>query len=49
MKKLTNSSGYASPEMDIVNVLPMSVLCQSGEGNDATLEDMTENDYPFTF
>lgn len=49
MKKLTNSLGYLSPEMTVVDILPMSVLCQSGEGNNATLEDMTENDYTFTF
>ena len=49
MKKLTNSSGYASPEMTVVDIMPMSVLCMSGEGNNTTLEDMTENDYTFTF
>lgn len=50
MKKLTNSMGYISPETCSIDIMPMSILCQSGEGgSDATLEDMTENDYTFTF
>ena len=49
MEKLTNSLGYTSPEMTVVDIMPMSVLCQSGEGGNVTLEDMTEKDYTFTF
>lgn len=49
MKKLTNAVGYTSPEATFIDVMPMSILCQSGEGSDTTLEDMTENDYTFTF
>ena len=52
MKKLTNAVGYTSPEATFIDVMPMSILCQSGEEGssyDVTLEDMTENDYTFTF
>ena len=52
MKKLKDSVGYICPEMDLIDILPMSILCQSGEGGSSvgtTLEDMTENDYTFTF
>lgn len=52
MNKLTDSMGYISPEATFIDVMPMSILCQSGEGGssyDVTLEDMTENDYTFTF
>ena len=50
MKKLTNHVGYVSPETFEVDMMTMSVLCQSDENSfEATLEDMTENDYTFTF
>ncbi len=48
MKKLTKPVGYISPETTLTDIVPMSVLCQSGESN-TSLEDMTENDYTFTF
>ena len=50
MKKLTNSLGYVCPETNFIDMTPMSVLCQSGEGVSfgVTLEEMTEND-SFTF
>lgn len=40
-----------SPLTDLIDIAPMSVLCQSGEGSNfsTSLEDMTENDYTFTF
>ena len=52
MKQQKNQSGYMSPQTNFIDIAPMSVLCQSqGEGNgfSTSLEDMTENDYTFTF
>lgn len=50
MKTLTNHVGYVSPETVQLDILSMSVLCQSDKDSyDATLEDMTENEYTFTF
>ena len=43
---------YIGPQVQLVDIAPMSVLCQSGEdGNrfSTSLEDMTENDYIFSF
>ena len=52
MKQQKNQSGYTSPQTELIDIAPMSVLCQSqGEGNgfSTSLEDMKENDYTFTF
>ena len=52
MKQQKNQSGYMSPQTQLIDIAPMSVLCQSqGEGNgfSTSLEDMTENDYTFGF
>lgn len=40
-----------SPQTDLIDIAPMSVLCQSEEGTgfSTSLEDMKENDYTFTF
>ena len=46
MKKQTTNEGYISPQTELIDIMPISVLCQSDK---ATLEDMTENDYPFNF
>ena len=46
MKQQKNQSGYMSPQTELIDIAPMSVLCQSDK---VTLEDMTENDYTFTF
>lgn len=43
---------YIRPQVQLVDIAPMIVLCQSGEdGNrfSTSLEDMTENDYTFSF
>jgi hypothetical protein len=43
---------YIGPQAQLVDIAPMSVLCQSGEGGSdfsTSLEDMTENDYIFSF
>ena len=43
---------YIRPKVQLVDIAPMSVLCQSqGEGNgfSTSLEDMKENDYTFTY
>ena len=52
MKQLNLQQGYISPQTELIDIAPMSVLCQSqGEGNgfSTSLEDMKENDYTFTF
>ena len=52
MKQQKNQSGYMSPQTELIDIAPMSVLCQSGEGGSdfsTSLEDMTENDYIFSF
>lgn len=52
MKQQKNQSGYMSPQTELIDIAPMSVLCGSGDdGNrfSTSLEDMTENDYTFTF
>ena len=48
MKQLNLQQGYTSPQTELVDLEPMSVLCQS-VGFKTTLEDMTENEYTFTF
>jgi hypothetical protein len=52
MKQQKNQSGYMSPQTELIDIAPMSVLCGSGDdGNrfSTSLEDMTENDYTFSF
>ena len=52
MKQQKNQSGYMSPQTELIDIAPMSVLCQSGEGGSnfsTSLEEMTENDYTFSF
>ena len=50
MKQLNPQQGYTSPQTELIDIVPISVLCQSG-GNafSTSLEDMTENEYTFTF
>jgi hypothetical protein len=52
MKQLNLQQGYISPQTELIDIEPMSVLCQSqdeGNGFSTSLEDMKENDYTFTF
>jgi hypothetical protein len=50
MKQLNLQQGYISPQTELIDIAPMSVLCQSeGDGFSTSLEDMTENDYTFGF
>ena len=50
MKQLNLQQGYMSPTTELIDIVPMSVLCQSGGNSFSTsLEDMTENDYTFNF
>ena len=52
MKQKKMQQGYICPQTELIDIAPMSVLCQSqGEGNgfSTSLEDMKENDYTFTF
>ena len=52
MKQLNLQQGYISPQTELIDIMPMSILCQSGDdGNrfSTSLEDMTENDYTFGF
>ena len=46
MKKQKPNEGYISPQTELIDIMPISVLCQSDK---VTLEDMTENDYQFNF
>ena len=46
MKKQKLNEGYISPQTELIDIMPISVLCQSDK---VTLEDMTENDYTFNF
>ena len=48
MKHLNNEKGYISPQTAFIDILPESILCQSTNFG-MTLEEMTENDYTFTF
>ena len=48
MKQQKFQQGYISPQTELIDIVPMSVLCQS-VGFKTTLEDMTENEYTFTF
>jgi hypothetical protein len=52
MKQKKMQQDYISPQTQLVDITPISVLCQSGEegsGFSTSLEDMTENDYTFGF
>ena len=52
MKQQKFQQGYISPQTELIDIAPMSVLCQSqgeGSGFSTSLEDMTENDYTFGF
>ena len=52
MKQQKFQKGYISPQAGLIDIEPMSVLCESGEdGNrfSTSLEDMKENEYTFTF
>ena len=52
MKQLNLQQGYISPQTELVDIMPMSILCLSGEegsGFSTSLEDVTENDYTFGF
>ena len=43
---------YIRPQVQLVDIMPMSILCLSGEegsGFSTSLEDVTENDYTFGF
>ena len=47
MKQQKLKDGYISPQMELIDIMPISVLCQSDK---VSLEDMTENDdYNFKF
>lgn len=48
MKLLNNEKGYISPQTAFIDIFPESILCQS-TNFEMNLEDMTENDYTFTF
>ena len=52
MKQLNLQQAYTSPQTELIDIEPMSVLCESGDdGNrfSTSLEDMKENEYTFTF
>ena len=52
MKQKKMQQDYISPQTQLVDIMPMSILCQSGEEGgkfSTSLEDMTENDYTFGF
>ena len=52
MKQPRLHQSYVSPETELIDISPMNVLCQSdedGSGFSTSLEDMTENDYTFSF
>lgn len=52
MKQQKLQQGYISPQAELIDIEPMSVLCESGDdGNrfSTSLEDMKENEYTFTF
>ena len=52
MKQLNLQQAYTSPQTKLIDIEPMSVLCESGDdGNrfSTSLEDMKENEYTFTF
>jgi hypothetical protein len=52
MKQLRLDQCYVSPEAELIDISPLTVLCQSdedGSGFSTSLEDMTENDYTFSF
>ena len=48
MKQLNLQQGYISPQTELIDILPESILCQSKQFG-VSLEEMTENDYTFTF
>ena len=52
MKQKKMQQDYISPQTQLVDITPISVLCQSGEegsGFSTSLEGMKENDYTFGF
>ena len=49
MKQQKLKDGYISPQMELIDIMPISVLCQSPDEFSTSLEDMTENDYTFKF
>ena len=49
MKQQKLKDGYISPQMELIDIMPISVLCQSPDEFSTSLEDMTENDYNFKF
>ena len=49
MKKQKLNEGYISPQTELIDIMPISVLCQSPDKFSTSLEDMTENDYNFKF
>lgn len=52
MKQQKFQQGYICPQTGLIDIEPMSVLCESGDDGNSfstSLEDMTENDYTFTF
>jgi hypothetical protein len=42
---------YSAPETNLLELLPSSILCSSGDGTNfgTSIEDMEENDYTFTW
>jgi hypothetical protein len=52
MKQPKLHQSCVSPETELIDISPLTVLCQSdedGSGFSTSLEDMTENDYTFSF
>ena len=52
MKQPKFQQGYISPQTGLIDIEPMSVLCESGDDGtrfSTSLEDMKENEYTFTF
>jgi hypothetical protein len=47
----SNKLYYSAPETNLLDLLPGSILCASGDGPNfgSSLEDMEENDYIFTW
>lgn len=46
MSNTHRKEAYSTPSADVIMICPEAVLCQS---NSAMLENMTENDYVFTY
>ncbi len=47
MKKFSNHLEYITPMTEVIEMKMETVLCQSSYG--ATLENMSDSDYTFTF